>query len=82
MCLKRHGYAVLWVAGVSGVCRRMLMSDWKQCFLRLLSGARHRHDCFFSGVTNAGTSIRPAAGGGILAVVRHLERGLIEVIHT
>lgn len=82
MCLKQRCYTVLWVAGVTEVSRRMLMSDWKQCFLCLLSGARQRHDCFFSRVTNAGTSIRPAAGGGILAVVRHLEHGLIEVIHT
>lgn len=82
MCLKCWCLSVLWVAIVSEVSRRMIMRDWKQCFLRLLSGARQRHDCFFSGVTNAGTSIRPAAGGGILAVVRHLERGLIEVIHT
>lgn len=80
MCLKCWCYAVLWVAGVRGV--GMLMSDWKQCFPCLLSGARQRHDCFFSRVTNAGTSIRPAAGEGILAVVRHLERSLIEVIHT
>lgn len=82
MCLKRWCAAVLGVGGVSEVSRRMLISDWKQRFRRLLSGARQRHDCFFSRVTNAGTSIRPAAGGGILAVVRHLERGLIEVIHT
>lgn len=33
-------------------------------------------------MTNEGTSIRPAAGRGILAVVRHLEHALIEVIHT
>lgn len=48
----------------------------------LLTRARQQYDCFFSGVTNVGTSIRPAAGSGILAVVRHLEHGLIEVIHT
>lgn len=47
-----------------------------------LTGARLRDDCFFSRVTNARTSIECAGGRGILAVVRHLARSLIEVIHT
>lgn len=46
------------------------------------NGARQRNDCFFSRVTNARTSIGFAGGRGILAVVRHLAHGLIEVIHT
>lgn len=49
---------------------------------QLLTRARQQHDCFCCGVTNTGTSIRSGTGRGILAVVRHLEHGLIEVIHT
>lgn len=49
---------------------------------QLLTRARQQHDCFFCRVTNTGTSIRPGTGRGILAVVRHLEHGLIEVRHT
>ncbi|KAL2093097.1 hypothetical protein ACEWY4_010409 [Coilia grayii] len=41
-----------------------------------------RPDCLCSRLTDAGTSIRPASAGGILAVCQTLRAALIEVIHT